>query len=483
MKNKILYIALAVAMSSCSKSWFDVNTNPNSPSDVPPSTLLPTTTMGIGFATGNELGRAASILVQYNAGLANSALTYDNYNLAGSFDNQWNYEIYNGAINNLQIIIDKTKAESPYYSGIAKLQMAYIYSVTTDLWGDVPYSQGGQGMKYPQPRYDKQQDIYLGNKDAGIVSLFDLVKDGLADLNKATSSLKPGADDLVYKGDISKWKRVANTLLLKFAIQISNVNKGLATTEINAVIAGNNFISDNAYDFNIPFSTSLTMQNPMYQQDIAGSFKNNEMLSSRFLDLMRSMNDTVRLAKFYTKPNNQFLGFNNGSTVTAPTTASRSVYNTYVVGTTGEAPVRLLTHFQSAFILAEAAVTLGTTGDANAYFQEGIRASMSAAGMTATDIATYFTTNPTIVTLSGTNSDKVKQIITQKYIAWVGNGVESYNDYRRTGYPVLTLPLNTAGDNPSVTPKRFPYTAKEGNANPNQPNPRPKTDEKVWWGI
>jgi len=75
-------------------------------------------------------------------------------------------------------------AASPVYAGVAKLQMAYAYSMLTDLWGDIPYSQGGQGLKYPSPRFDKVQDIYLGNASLGITGLLDLVKSGMADLDK-----------------------------------------------------------------------------------------------------------------------------------------------------------------------------------------------------------------------------------------------------------------------------------------------------------
>ena len=88
-----------------------------------------------------------------------------------------------------------------------------------------------------------------------------------------------------------------------------------------------------------------------------------------------------------------------------------------------------------------------------------------------------------MVNLSGTDEEKRKQIITQKYIAWVGNGIEAYNDFRRTGYPALTVSSNSIGDDPNTIPKRFPYTLAEGQRNPNQPNPRPRTNEKVWWGL
>jgi len=131
--------------------------------------------------------------------------------------------------------------------------------------------------------------------------------------------------------------------------------------------------------------------------------------------------------------------------------------------------------------LAEAALILGTAGDANTYYRAGITASMQKVGMTATEISDYFASNPSVVTLSGSTEEQRKQIITQKYIAWIGNGIEAYDDYRRTGYPVLALALNAAGDNPNVIPTRLPYAPAELAANPNAPKPRPKTDVKLWF--
>jgi hypothetical protein len=147
----------------------------------------------------------------------------------------------------------------------------------------------------------------------------------------------------------------------------------------------------------------------------------------------------------------------------------------------GQAPIRILTYAQVQFILAESALIFGTAGSANTYYQAGITASMQKVGMTPAEITTYFTTNPTVVNLSGTVEQQRQQIITQKYISWIGNGIEAYNDYRRTGYPALTLVNNAAGDNPNVIPTRLPYTLAEIAANPNAPNPRPKTDVKLWF--
>lgn len=479
--KRILFFSLCVLLLAGCKKYLDVNKTPNNPTDVPARLLLPNTTIGLAWANGNQLGRAASILVQYNAGIVGDPDDFDTYQLEGLLENQWNSEVYYGTIGNLRTLIRKTEGESPAYSGIAKLQLAYMFALATDLWGDVPYSQAGYGLEFQQPRFDSQRDIYLGNTEGGIQSLFNLVREGMADLDK-TSALKPGADDLVYGGDVSKWKRMGNTLLLKLAMQVSNVAPDTTKAVIASVLAGNQLINDNSLDFQVAFKSSASNQNPMYAFDYTNR-PSEEMLSSRFLDLMRSLNDTVRLSKYYTKPGGVFRGFNNGENIAAPVLATRSRYGAYVVGTGGEAPVRLLTNFQRAFILAESALLFGTAGDPNALFKEGIRASMLKTGMTETEINRYFTDNPTVVNLTGSTAEKRKQIITQKYIAWVGNGIEAYNDFRRTGYPPLELALNVTGDDPNTLPKRFPYVDTERQRNPNQPTPRPRTNEKVWWGL
>jgi hypothetical protein len=505
MKKISLLFLLSLVLASC-KKYFDVNTTPNNPVAVPPTVILPTTTIGLAFANANDLGRATSALVQHIAGVANQTAAYDVYNLDGAFDNQWNGEIYGNTLNDLQILIDQYSATSPAYSGIAKLEMAYVFSLATDIWGEVPYSQAAQGLKYPNPRFDKQEDIYQGNATLGITSLFDLVKSGLADLARTPNLLTPGTDDIVYKGDLTKWARMGNTLLLKFAIQISNKNPALATSTITSVLTGNNYINSNALDFEVPFSGTVGNQNPIYNFNNVNR-TGDQMLSARLLALERSLNDTIRLSKFFTKPllpggatgTPTFVAFDNGANTPVPTLQIavgattyflRSKYGTYLNGTTeplttttpgGQTPIRILTNAQVQFILAESALILGTAGVANTYYQAGITASMQKVGMTAAEIANYFATNPTVVNLSGTTEQQRQQIITQKYIAWIGNGIEAFDDYRRTGYPVLALVNNAAGDNPNVIPTRLPYTPAELASNPNAPNPRPKTDVKLWF--
>lgn len=490
--TRLRYAALALAgwaAAGCSPtSFLDVNNSPNNPTAVQPSVQLPTITIGTAFVVGNTLGRDGDLFMQHYAGIANQPFTEDKYAISGNYDNEWRGDLYGNNLNGAQTLIASTQATSPAYSGIAKLIKAYNFALTTDMWGDVPYSQALQGLGTIHPAFDRQQDIYEGAN--GIQSLFDLVREGLADLDK-TSVLTPSTDDFVYKGSIANWRKVGNMLLLKFACTVSRKDPTLATKVINEVLAkgagGSAAIFTNAEDFSIPFGTAVGNTNPFYAYNITNR-PNDQMASTRFLDSLVAYNDP-RLPKYFTTtPANTapthtttyglFTGFENGSNVTAPVRANRSVYNTYVLGAVGEAPVRLLTNFQRCFILAEMAVRLGTAGDANDLYQQGIRRSMELTGLSSTDINAYFAAYPAIVTLRGSNDHKINQIIRQKWMAWVGNGYEAWNDYRRTGYPQLQPALNV-----SVTPnipQRLLYPPSEVAAN-GDAMPKVTIDAPVWW--
>jgi hypothetical protein len=480
MRKIFFFMFIILQLSSCD-DFVDVNSSPNNPQEVNSQSLLIVGEVGAAFANANELNRFALTTMQYNAGLAGNPLAYDRYGFVQStFDNQWNFELYQGALITLEDLIRVGAREESYaYVGIAKILKAYTFAMVTDIWGDVPYSQALKGTTYPMPRLDTQQDIYKGNATLGIQSLFDLVREGISDLDKPSKKM-PASDDRIYNGNISNWKRFANTLLLKLAIQISEVEPVLARSVINEVITGNNYITENAQDGNLRFSKETGAQSPVHQWTNVSLFQNEMMMSSRFLDRLVALNDP-RLDKFFTKPSGTFVARDNGSAATAPAVAVRSKLNSYVTGD-GEGPVRLITNFQRAFILAEAALVLGTPGSAQDLHQEGIRASMRLAGLTDADIDAYFANNPTVVQLSGSIDQQREQILTQKYIAWTGNGLEAWNDWRRTGYPRLNVSQNAGGIDGQI-PVRLGYSPTELARNANFPNPGPQPNERLWWDV
>ena len=244
------------------------------------------------------------------------------------------------------------------------------------------------------------------------------------------------------------------------------------------MLTRNVYIKSNADDWNSAFGGSVGSQDPRYTYTVLSLFRDDLILSTRYLTLLRNLNDP-RLPVFFTRPGADYVTVDNGFRGTLPTPITNwSRYNSYVIGQNGEGPVRVLTNFQRAFILAESALILGTAGDPQTLYAEGIRASMTLAGIPTAQIDTYITANA----LKGTTQERLAQIMTQKYIAFTGNGIEIWNDNRRTNLPALPRAQNAAGidGSPQV---RLVYTATETTRNPNFPNPGPQTNVRLWWDI
>lgn len=482
MRNKFIYkILLLIPLTfflGCD-SYLDVNRNPNSPEVVPPSVLLPTALAGSAFANSNELNRFASTIMDYNYGAAGSPAGWDIYNTSGGdFGNQWRFEIYGGALvtyNELIKAAEKSGAKA--YVGIAKIMKAYTFSIATDTWGDVPYSQALNGATFPQPRIDKQEDIYKGNATLGIQSLFDLVREGLADLNATSTTTPSTSDDIVYGGTMANWKKAGYSLMLKMAMQISSKEPALATTIINEVLAANNYITANSQNLSVKFGASTGSQSPIYTYTYVSLFLNDMMTSTGYVNLLQGLSDP-RLDVFITKPTGSFVTYQNGFTGTLAPVANRSKWSTAITGVNGVGPIRLITNAQVNFILAEAKLTLpgvNITATAESLFQEGIKAHFAEYGVA---LGSYLTANGT---LTGTTAQQLEQIITQKYIASTGNGLEAWNDYRRTGYPNFPEHLNAVGID-GTRPKRCVYINEEVQRNPNF-TPIVQSNVKVWWDV
>jgi hypothetical protein len=142
----------------------------------------------------------------------------------------------------------------------------------------------------------------------------------------------------------------------------------------------------------------------------------------------------------------------------------------------GTAPIRMLTFAEYNFIRAEAAV-YGATGNAETFYQAGIRASMSAAGVPTAQIDAYIAANGT---LSGTEAEKVRKIIEEKFVANYGVVMEPWTDWRRTGFPAISAPTNALF---STTPRSLYYPQVEIDLNNNAPSQKADLSERVFWDV
>ena len=515
-----LATTLVVASTGCKPdSFLDVNTSPNQFEVAAPGVVLTALEVVTAFNIGNDVNRSGSVLVQHFSGLGTQIANVDNYQLqqSGFADATWD-RFYQGTIYNANgLIAIAARVNSPAYAGIAKLQKAYAVAALTDLWGDVPYSQAALGLDNISPRFDAQQDIYLGNSASGIQSLFDLVREGLADLDKTSATVPSVNDDPVYSGNLTKWRRMGNTLLLKLATTINRKDPTTANKVIAEVLAKGTgaYITSNDDDFQVPFGSGTGNQNPIYYFNY-NNRPTDQILSQRLLDSMNVKNDP-RLPFFFTNtpprgtagntigtntniPVNPlvpvvpaggtqttytFSGYQTNSGVVLPTdNSNRSRAGVYQIGVNGEAPIRLITNFQRAFILAEYYLRQGDAVNAQKFYTEGITASMTKVGVTAAQVTAYLAANPAVATLRGGTERMIDQVIVQKWIAWVGNGYEPYNDYRRTGYPRLAIiSPNASPDDQTTIPSRFPYPTSELSNNATNAPAYVKTNVHVWWDV
>ena len=234
----------------------------------------------------------------------------------------------------------------------------------------------------------------------------------------------------------------------------------------------------NADSFQMNFVDAANARNPIDQ------FENlrlgNLVVNAKIVNMMNAKTDPRRQFFFTQFPAGS--GLYVGAVAGAPANPGiYSKFHTYLRGAitgvvySGAAPIRMLTFAEYNFIRAEAALRFASPGSAQTFFEAGIRASMESAGVAAAGITAYLTANGT---LSGTTAQQLEQIINEKYIANYGVVLESWTDFRRTGYPVLTLPANAVIP---YFPRSLLYPQSEIDLNPENATQKSGMDVKVFW--
>ncbi|MBL7731037.1 MAG: SusD/RagB family nutrient-binding outer membrane lipoprotein [Chitinophagaceae bacterium] len=491
---KLRYIKIAVlftgvvAMTSCKKT-LDINYDPDRLPDTnsPIEQLLTSAQVNLGFEGGSDLYRYTTLIMQQMSGGAsqpNQTYEYYRHNITGSdMNNLWS-SIHATTLSDLELII-KQGGASPYYTGIAKILKAYEYSLVVDVWGDVPYSQTQQLSGNTSPVYDDDATIYP--------KLIQLLADAVNEINASSSALTPGNNSVIYTGTWAtvktNWIKLANTLRLRLLLHYSKINPTFCVQQITALVntAGIQFMASNADNFQMRFYNVANQRNPISAFEV--SRPNYLFADARMLSLMGAKNDPRRAFYFTDFPlgSGSYVGVSATALPPAPNnnysrihTFLRGPVTTPAVGTNsavyaGDAPQRMLSYAEYCFIRAEAAL-MGAPGNAQTFFTDGITASMTEAGVSAANITTYLTANGT---LTGTNAQKLQQIIEEKYVALFGVSVEPWTDWRRTGYPSLPLPTNSLT---GAIPRTLFYPQSEIDLNPNCPGQKAANlQSPVFW--
>lgn len=478
MKNKVLIAILstAFAVSGCKDSFFDINTNPNKPTEVlvKPNYLLPMVIQQTATRMGNQYSFAAIWSGYYGRGSSfGPSFPLESYDLTPSYEithwaststsmNTW-YDVVTDA----DFMEKKGRAQKEdFYVGAAKVMKAIGFMYLVDLYNNVPYSDALKGDASIAPKYDKGADIY---------------KDLLLQLDSARIIFKSAGlivsdeakkADVLFGGDLIKWRKIANTQSLKLLIHQSQFNKS-PNDEIAKIVAdGSGFIeAGKSANLTLAFSNDQYKVNPVYSYYVAdqnGALTDGFNRVSPYLMNRYKSNNDIRYQYFFLKAINPVDAANPwvaGKVSGAPTVAgTNSGQESRVIGTgvasSGSAPLWLMTSVESLFLQAEAVQRGWLSGDAKTAYENAVKESFNY--LKVTNAAAEATS---LLATSGswaTATDKMELLINQKYLALPGiNNFEAYVDYRRLGFPKdVPLSINQSVGTKKI-PKRLIYPQSE----------------------
>jgi hypothetical protein len=465
MKNIICRYALGALMSilivSCDKGFEELNVNPNAATKAEADYLFTKAQLSSARFDYLALGGAMQHMSNYNIGQAQG----DKY--VGNTG--WQTNLFEGFYTSecieIQEVIRTVSSNPELINKLAasRIWRAYVFHRVTDMYGDIPYLEAGKGSsdKVYKPKYDKQADIY---------------KDMLKELDEAIASFntaKPtfSAADLMYNGDIPKWKKFAYSLMLRLGMRLSKVDPALAETWVKKAIAGGVIVNDSDIAA-IKFveGAQITNRNPIAQTLVDYDYGTPQAVDNRLggklaktlIDYLKNTKDPrlnalavvwVLRSGVYVADTTSTLqqGMQNGIWDAMP-----SAFGTYSEPNPQtllkyDAPMLMFTSSEGNLLLAEAALRGWYSGNATTLYNAGVRSGMAQwalygpAGAIATNrVDAYLNLNP--FKTAGTFNEKLEQISTQK---WVGlsfiDEYEVFSTWRRTGYPAL-VPTNYPGN-------------------------------------
>lgn len=458
-------LALTAAVGACN-DLTEVNVDPNNPTDVAAKYLMvdamrETVSQSVSGAISY---RNTAVWAQHNAEIQYPDEDRYIFRVA-SIDAQFR-GYYSGPLKNLQMVMRKN--ESPNHVAISLTLQSYLYQILTDLWGDVPYSQALQidaEQPISSPAYDPQKDIYYG--------LFK-------DLEQAVATFAPGqptfkSEDLIYGGDLAKWQKFANSLRLRLAMRLSEVDPGKAETEFNAALAaaGGVFESndDNAV---MVYGTDPFSRHPFYDNWYAQG-RDDYGISKTIVDIMVN-GDTVarndfarhdpRLAIFAekTETDGVYRGHQNGLKDRRGLSLGQLSRISKRWQKTADADAVLMSYAEVLFLQAEAAQRGWIAGDPTDLYNQAIQASMEYYGISETAFNAYMAAHPEWA-FNAAGSTPLRQIGIQKWIALFTNGPEAYAEWRRTGYPELKPGADITSAAKGKILRRYPYSSLEQSLN------------------
>lgn len=507
MFRKIVLVTVIVSVfASCDKDFEKININPTTPAAVPLDYILANTQLHIAGSAGDpgyHTWRANLIYGLPSMQIFSTLGGFyagDKYLYQADLSEAYFNTAYPAAVKNLVNLIELAKADPKDVNilSMARILKAFQFHIITDLYGDVPYSEAGLGFFNSNfaPAYDEQKNIYP-----------DLLKE-LEEAGDALSASAyiPAASDFVYGGDVAKWKKFANSLMLRLGMRLQKVDETAAKAWVAKAIS-RGVMSNNTETFAIKHSGGATNQmnansfnlgGPNRQEVSKGGIQWSATLINRMKTRLDPRLPVIAILK---SGDNSFAaqkGLPNGldgNTVLAATgEASADAFsrpNAIIYDV--EDPNMFMTHAEVRFLTAEAIERGWVTGNAENEYKAGQAAALAqmssyGAGASISDaaIAAYQAANP--YPAAGTFDQKMTEIHGELHTLFAStfNGYEAWASWRRSGYPVLT-PVNYPGNVTNGTiMRRLRFPQNEEGVNPNY---RIAVDRmggdlfttRVWW--
>jgi hypothetical protein len=477
MKKLTLLLSLTplLLLFTCTKDFEAINTNENAPSEVQPELLLRQVLYGYGDAMSYE-GFVAGNLLSQHFSMIDFNL-FDRHALSSPQEGGNPWPILYTALRDNETILELSRANpaQSVYEGPALVMKAYLAMTLTDMFGDVPYFNAfsGRSSGITTPKYDAQQDIY--NDETGIL---DNLRQAVATMD-AYQGAVPLNGDILFNGDLEGWIRFANSLRIKALMRISaRQDPGGAIQEI---VDGGRYLQNNAQNATFDFTAGPPNSYPFATARI-GIF-NVFLMSETAAEILTPLNDS-RLGVLYrpSAANANFSGIINGidaASAIVPDNFARP--GTIFRENTGDLDFNYLTSWETNLLLAEAVVKGYLDGEAKTYYDLGVNQAFEFYGVVPAE--SYLSAAPTAY-----DEDRaLEQIITQKWIANIGNAYEGWAEWRRTGFPALK-PVE-ASLNGGLYPVRMPYPNDEQALNfENYQAAAAATQDNsvnvpVWWDV
>ncbi|MEH6706113.1 SusD/RagB family nutrient-binding outer membrane lipoprotein [Galbibacter orientalis] len=432
MKNiYINTLLIALFITSCSNFDEDINTNPNVPSQASGMQLIAQAELSLPGLSSSPQGEFMSQYLAETQYVGTSLYPQQSTSFYG-----W----YQGPLADLQAVITSdnlTGTEGPIENqiAVAKILKAYYFWNLTDRWGDIPYSEALKGQEDFTPIYDSQESIY---------------KDLFAELKEASNMIVTGnlSNDIIYDGDISKWKKFSNTVRMLMALRLSEVDPATAQAEFVSAIDDGVFTSN---DDNLFFQhlADANNQNYWYGQ-IVNQNREWWALTEGLVDQMKPVNDP-RLP-IYGNPardSGEYVGMLYGDEVNLGT-QEYSLLGDAIYAQ--DAPVYLVTYAQVLFAMAEASQRGWIAGDTASFYESAIESSILQ-WTGNTDTVADFMMEPGI---AFNDAIGIEQIATQRWVHLFMFGYEAWAEWRRTGFPNMMVSPNGA-----AVPARLSYPDNE----------------------